>query len=137
MIGKLARIAQLLGEILELYEALAKYYPALYSNASLSLHGIKLGQSYELNCTMHYWWYNNPACEVTGGNINLVVYKDGRASIYRKDGLGWLGIWKKEEVERILETLKINENVLDNIINYLSNEIEWLRTKLAETILLS
>jgi hypothetical protein len=134
MIEKLARIAQLLGEILELYEALAKYSIA-YKGATLSILGVRLGQEYELNCTMHHVYYNNPVCRVSGNNIELVVQRDGRTSIYRKSG--WLGIWRREEVEEVLTALKANEKVLDNVINYLNSEIEWLKTRLAETILLS
>jgi hypothetical protein len=134
MIEKLARIAQLLGEILGLCEALAKY-DATYRGATLSILGVRLGQECELNCTMHHLYYNNPVCRVSGNNIELVVQRDGRASIRRKSG--WPGMWRREEVEEVLTALKANEKVLDDVIDYLNREIEWLKTRLAETILLS
>jgi hypothetical protein len=134
MIEKLARIAQLLGEVLELYEALAKYH-VTYKSATLSILGVRLGEECELNCTMHYLYYNNPVCRVTNGNVELIVYRDGKTSIRRKSG--WPGMWRREEVEEVLTALKANEKVLDEVINYLDREIEWLKTRLAETILLS
>jgi len=130
VILKVARIVQLVKEVSRLRSALAKYYPGLYS-ITLRIR-IPLGPFRELDCASYYYYHGKgPVCRATYDGVELVVFEDGSVSIYAE------GVWRREDVEKILEALKVNEKAIDKIVEHLEREAERLRTNLATTILLS
>ena len=130
ILEKVARIVRLVKDLSRLRNELAKYYPGLYS-ITLRIR-IPLGPFRELDCASYYYYHGKgPVCRATYDGVELVVFEDGSVSIYAE------GVWRREDVEKILEALKANEKAIDEIVEHLEREAERLRTNLAATMLLS
>jgi hypothetical protein len=47
--------------------------------------------------------------------VGLAIFGDGKTAIYNEGVLGWWGVWRREDVERVLNALKARESKLNDI----------------------
>jgi hypothetical protein len=124
MVKALAEIIKLIGEAHRLCSELSKYK---YYHAECQAVSTTLTPNSILHCDMYM-------CRLEVGDVDYIVFEDGSVRILNRP-LSYFGIWRREDLEKLVEIVELNKRQLEEIKGSLVQRIEELKEKLVENIL--